>query len=54
MGQKNKRDIIMKKIWITSLAHEEKHVQRIMAMLKTYALDANGHFWMDDLKKMAC
>jgi hypothetical protein len=42
----------MKKIWITSLAHEEKQVQKTMAMLKTYALDANGHFWMDDLKKM--
>ncbi|MEA1936191.1 MAG: hypothetical protein U9M96_05185 [Thermodesulfobacteriota bacterium] len=43
----------MKKVWITSLAHEEKQVQNIMAMLKTYALDANGHFWLDDLKKMA-
>jgi hypothetical protein len=43
----------MKKVWITSLAHEEKQVQEIMAILKTYALDANGHFWLDDLKKMA-
>ena len=43
----------MKKVWISSLAHEEALVQKIMAMLKTYALDANGHFWMDDLKKMA-
>jgi hypothetical protein len=43
----------MKQVWITSLAHEEKQVQKIMAMLKTYAMDANGHFWLDDLKKMA-
>jgi len=43
----------MKKIWITSLAHEETQVQKIMAVLKTYALDANSHFWMDDLKKKA-
>jgi len=43
----------MKKVWITSLAHEEARVQKLMTMLKTYALDANGHFWMDDLKKMA-
>jgi len=43
----------MKKIWITSLAHDPEKVQKIMAKLKTYALDANGHFWEDDLDKMA-
>ncbi len=43
----------MKKIWITSLDHDQKKVQKIMASLKKYALDANGHFWEDDLKKMA-
>jgi len=43
----------MKKVWITSLGREEDKVQKIMKTLKTYAVDANGHFWMDDLKKMA-
>lgn len=43
----------MKKVWITSLEHEEALVQEVMTMLKSYALEANGHFWMDDLKKMA-
>ena len=43
----------MKKIWISSLAHDEEKVQKTMAMLKTYAMEVNGHFWEDDLKKMA-
>ncbi len=43
----------MKKIWITSLEHDPKKVQKVMAKLKTYAMDANGHFWKDDLEKMA-
>lgn len=43
----------MKKIWITSLSSDATKVQKIMAMAQKYALDANGHFWMDDLKKMA-
>ena len=43
----------MRKVWITSLGREENKVQKIMKTLKTYAIDANGHFWIDDLKKMA-
>jgi len=43
----------MKKVWITSLGRDESQVQRTMKTLKTYAIDANGHFWLDDLKKMA-
>lgn len=42
----------MKKIWITSLAKDPKRVQTTMEMLKKYGLDANGHFWEDDLKQM--
>ncbi|HEU19950.1 MAG TPA: hypothetical protein ENO00_11360 [Deltaproteobacteria bacterium] len=42
----------MKKVWITSLGRNQEKVQSTMAMLKKYALDANGHFWIDDLKKM--
>ena len=42
----------MKKIWITSLAKDQKRVRQTMEMLKKYGLDANGHFWEDDLKQM--
>ncbi len=43
----------MKKIWITSLSKDQARVQKTMSKLSAYALDANGHFWVDDLKKMA-
>ncbi|MBN2254125.1 MAG: hypothetical protein JW736_00310 [Deltaproteobacteria bacterium] len=43
----------MKRVWITSLGRDQQKVQSTMAMLKKYALDANGHFWIDDLEKMA-
>ncbi len=43
----------MKKIWITSLPKDEKQVGLLLSTSKNYALDANGHFWIDELKKMA-
>ena len=43
----------MKKIWLTALAHDEGRVQKTMAMLKKYGLEVDGHFWVDDLEKMA-
>lgn len=43
----------MKKIWITSLVRDEKLVGGLMATARKYGLDANGHFWLDDLKNMA-
>lgn len=43
----------MKSVWISSLARDPEKVQKILAMLKNYALDGNGHFWEDDLGKMA-
>jgi hypothetical protein len=43
----------MKKIWITSLVRDEKLVGGIMSTARKYGLDANGHFWVDDLKNMA-
>jgi hypothetical protein len=49
----NRKDSEMKKVWITSLSRDEQKVQGTMAMLKKYALDGNGHFWVDDLEKMA-
>jgi len=43
----------MKMIWISSLARDQEKVQKTMAMLKSYAMEVNGHFWEDDLEKMA-
>ncbi len=43
----------MKKIWLTSLVSSEEEVKTIMAQLKTYGLEAGGHFWEDDLEKVS-
>jgi len=43
----------MKKIWITSLVRDEKRVSGLLSTARKYGLDANGHFWTDDLKHMA-
>ncbi len=43
----------MKKVWITALDKDPAAVQKLMATMKTYGLDAGGHFWVDDLKRMA-
>ncbi|MBN1843954.1 MAG: hypothetical protein JW883_16965 [Deltaproteobacteria bacterium] len=43
----------MKKVWLTSLVSSEDMVKKLMAQMKTYGLELHGHFWEDDLKKMA-
>ena len=43
----------MKKVWITSLARNEEQVSSVLGTGKKYGLDANGHFWVDDMKHMA-
>jgi hypothetical protein len=42
----------MKSIWITSLEKDPDSAQRIIALLKKYGLQANGHFWNKDNRKM--
>ena len=42
-----------KKIWISSITHSRDTVKDLMARLKRYGLDVDGHFWEDDLEKMA-
>ncbi|MEE4359291.1 MAG: hypothetical protein V2I97_22665 [Desulfococcaceae bacterium] len=42
----------MKKIWISSLSKNPERVQKTLSMLKKYGLDAGGHFWENDNKKM--
>lgn len=43
----------MKKVWITSLVKDETLVATLLATAKRYGLDADGHFWVDDLEHMA-
>jgi hypothetical protein len=44
---------MMKKVWITSVESDQKTVQDLMVQLKPYGLEANGHFWEDNLEKMS-
>lgn len=43
----------MKQVWITALEENKEQVQKLMSLLKTYGLDSNGSYWIDDLKKHA-
>jgi len=43
----------MKRVWMTSLGRSEELVKKLMAQLKTYGFEVNGHFWEDDLEKVA-
>jgi len=43
----------MKTLWLTSLSSAEERPKQFVAQMKKYGLDVKGHFWTDDLKKMA-
>lgn len=43
----------MKTIWLTSLGSSKDPVQKMMSQMKPYGLEIKGHFWKDDLQKMA-
>ncbi len=43
----------MKKVWITALEKDQGQVQKLMGTVKQYGLTPDGHFWSDDLKRMA-
>ena len=42
-----------KKIWVSSLTESKDSVKDLMARMKRYGLEVDGHFWEDDLEKMA-
>ena len=42
-----------KTVWITSLTKDETKTSALFAKIHTYGLATNGHFWLDDLEKMA-
>ena len=43
----------MKTIWLTSIGSSQEPVKQLMSQMKTYGIEVQGHFWKDDLKKMA-
>lgn len=43
----------MKEVLVTSLIRDEKKVKSLLTTLQPYHLTVNGHFWVDDLVKMA-
>ncbi len=43
----------MKRVWLTAISRDELGVQQLMKRLKGYGLEVDGHFWENDLKKMA-
>lgn len=43
----------MKAIWLTSLFSSEDTVKNLIPQLRAYGLEVKGHFWEDDLEKMA-
>ena len=42
-----------KSIWLSSLTYSQDLVQRFMQQMKRYGLEVDGHFWEDDLEKLA-
>ena len=43
----------MKTVWMTSLVSSEEQVKKVFSQLKPYGLEVKGHFWEDNLEKMA-
>src|SRR4030066_471300 len=43
----------MKTVWLTSIIPSEEGVKNLIAQLKPYGLDVKGHFWEDEISKMA-
>ncbi len=43
----------MKTVWLTSVVQSEEKVKNLIAQLKTYGIEVKGHFWEDEIGKMA-
>jgi len=44
---------MQKRVWITSMAKEKEQITALLQLGKKYGLAPDGHFWVDDLAKMA-
>ncbi|MFW6177226.1 MAG: hypothetical protein ACOC43_02545 [Desulfohalobiaceae bacterium] len=42
-----------KSVWLTLLEKDESWAKELYQSIKQYGLQAEGHFWVDDLEKMA-
>jgi len=43
----------MKKIWLSAVNSTKEEVQKTQSVLQQYGIAVEGHFWLDDLDKMA-
>ena len=43
----------MKTLWLTSLGRSEENVKKVISLMKPYGVPVQGHFWVDDLPKIA-
>ena len=43
----------MKTIWLTSLCDDKEDIKGLMTRMKPYGIEIQGHFWQNDLKKIA-
>jgi hypothetical protein len=43
----------MKSVWLTSLGRSEENVKQVISLMKPYGVPVQGHFWVDDLPKIA-
>lgn len=43
----------MRKVWLSSIDYPKENVQKIIGILKTYGIAADGHFWEDNLEKFS-
>jgi len=44
---------MQKRVWITSMAKDQARTTSLLTLAKKYGLAPDGHFWVDDLEKMA-
>jgi hypothetical protein len=42
-----------KNVWITALGKDKDNLTKLLKIAKQYGLSPDGHFWVDDLPKMA-
>ncbi|GAB4229346.1 MAG: hypothetical protein OHK0028_03410 [Deltaproteobacteria bacterium] len=43
----------MKSVWLTSLGRSGENVKKVISLMKPYGVPVQGHFWADDLPKIA-
>lgn len=44
---------MQKKVWITSMSKEKAEITALLQLSKKYGLAPDGHFWVDEVDKMA-